>query len=78
MTVTVNLVRKDLGELFEKKFLPVLEGGSIDIRDPEREHKENQEEGEHDQEEEDEKQVTQRPITSLFSFIRKARNLFSF
>ncbi|KAK3758267.1 hypothetical protein RRG08_036537 [Elysia crispata] len=59
VTVTVNLVRKDLGELFEKKFLPVLEGGSIDIRDPEREHKENQEEGEHDQEEEDEKQVDQ-------------------
>ncbi|RUS73201.1 hypothetical protein EGW08_019047 [Elysia chlorotica] len=59
VTVTVNLVRKDLGDLFEKQLLPVLEGGNADTRDSERDHKEDQEEREHDQEEEDEKQTEQ-------------------
>ena len=54
VTVTVNLMRKDMGEMFEKQFLPVLEGESAEIRDQEGEP----EEKEHDHEEEDDKQVT--------------------
>lgn len=59
VTVTVSLERKDMSEMFEKQFLPVLEGESTEIRDVETESMDDQEEREHNQEEEDEKQVEQ-------------------
>ncbi|GFO42663.1 translocation protein sec63 homolog [Plakobranchus ocellatus] len=59
VTVTVTLTRKDMGEMFEKQFLPVLEGESAEIRELEGDHKEDQDEKDNDHEEEEEKQGDQ-------------------